>query len=332
MKINEEKLREIISDVILEYAGVSDEVMSISRRIVGSALEYLNGGRYGSVDVWKRRCLGFGIEQMYPGGDVNQMPLTDVDLRDYRQIFWVEDIEDLDDMISSVFVCAYGYNLLDVEKENYAVAFLANYIQSRGEHFCYYKPDTRSIVLNLPCGIDPRDGSAHIGSTVLSTINHEVKHAFQYYKRGGDGIIDKSYHVSSYSTAGDSNIIDNLGLSVGQIKYAYYAFDFDEVDAVLQQIYIEITEKNCELERSWSYMNITMAKEIYNKIYSFYNSSRYKYPIRDLFNKIYGSDFIDKYLVHCQRGIKRFDEHLRRIIGRISSERPGQRILPGRGA
>ena len=331
MKINEERLRDIVSSVILEYAGVSDEVMSISKRIMDSVLEYLNGGRYGSVDVWKRRCLGFGMEQMFPGGDVNQMPLTDVDLRDYRQIFWVEDIEDLDDMISSVFVCAYGYNLLDVENENYAVAFLANYLQSRGEYFCYYKPDTRKIVLNLPCGIDPRDGSAHIGSTILSTINHEVKHAFQYYKRSGNISRKKFYNMLGYNTDADPNIIDNLGLSVEQIRYTYYAFDFDEVDAVLQQIYIEITEKNCELERSWSYMGIMTAKEIYNRIYSFYSSRRYNYPIRVLFNKIYGSDVLDKYITHCQRGIKRFDEHLRRIIGRISSERPGQKILPGRG-
>lgn len=327
--INDNRLNEIIKSVILEYSGVSDDVLSISKRIRDKALEFLNGNEYDSIVKWKEECLDFGINQMFPGGDINQMPLTDVDINKYRKSFWVSGIEDLEHMISHVNIHAYGYNMLDVERENYVVGFLTSHIQSNGKYYGYYNPKGRYIVLTIPCGIDPRNGSVHIGSTSLSFINHEVKHAYQHYK-GGCGLTrDEIYNISN--THGDveseSKVIDKLGLSIDSIKYAYYMFSLGELDAFLQQIYLELTEKGCMLEQSWSYLNVKSARDIYSRIYEFYTTRKYSYAIRFIFKKIYGADVLDRYISHCQKGIKYFDEHLRRIIGRVNSEHPEQKLF-----
>lgn len=312
--------------LLFERSGVSDEIVELSDRIKADALDLLNSRWYPTIGAWANRCVKLGINQMYPNGDVDYMPLSDIDIKQYCLPFAVPSADDID-FVSNITINAYGYNMSEIS-EFYAYMFFANCIQMMGRLISYYDPADKTILLSIPCGIDPKDGSIHVGDISLSAINHELKHAYQNFKRGGKRISDDIYD-SSLSHKGDSetNILKSLGVSVADIRYTYYAFDLDEVDAHLQEIYIYVTRKQGSLMSSSAYRFITEAKKVYEKIYKYYTTSRYGYAIKGIFRMIYGSDVLDKYLAHCQKGIRRFDEHLRRIVGRIHDEYPDLKLF-----
>ena len=109
-------------------------------------------------------------------------------------------------------------------------------------------------------------------------------------------------------------------------------FDKDEIDARLQQIYIELTQSGGNLGKSNEYKRIAKAETSYKwlkyevlfpKKGSF--DSSYYSEERNLFKqeleRMLGSEITPKeFFRHCESGIKRFREHVRRIIGRYRNE------------
>ena len=316
----------IVEDILLEYGGVSDEIIEAAEMVRNEALELLNSNKYPSIDRWKKICLNFGVEDMYPGGDVEQSPQLSTYPKRYCLPFGLRCVSDID-FVSNITIHAYGYNMSNIS-EYYAYSYFSDCLTNIGKNTSYFEPGDSIIILALPFGIDPRDGSVHIGDESFSVINHELKHAYQHHRRNKSQCeTDKFYSASINKGESDSYTLKSLGLSISDIKYAYYILSFDEVDAILQQVYVYVSRNGGTLKSCSWYRYMLYAKDTYNKIYKYYTTSPYGYMLSGIFYRIYGSDIFKKYLSHCQRGIRRFDEHLRRVVGRLNNEHPGQRLF-----
>ena len=309
--------------LLFERSGVSDEIVKLAESIRSEVLSLLNSNKYPSIARWKELGISLGAEQMYPDGATPNPDVVSYFKR-YCLPLPINSIKNVD-YINGIVFNAFGYNMREVSELD-AYDFLTSCMRSKGNVVGYHDPNDSTITLTLPCGIDPADGSVHFGYKSLSILNHEIKHAFQYHK-SGKAKNDNIYALSIEHDKSDKCVLNSLGISVYNLKYIYYVFDFGEIDAHLQEIYAYIANGGGDLSSCPAYRNITWAKEKFRAIYEYYTNGRYGYAIRGLFYRIYGSDVLDKYIKHCQKGIKRFDEHLRRIVGRIHDEYPNQKLF-----
>lgn len=290
-------IESVVRQVILEYSGVSDEVMNISQKLISLLFdEEMN-------HEWK---------MSEETGDYVKEFLIPIHCKAANYL--------------SVRLFYYNHKQMDFKmaKEVYS---------ELGVLLFAYNPKFKAIKLHIPFpdnGIIDEDSMKDI----LSSINHEVKHGYQANKRGYMNVAPAYTNSVKSGVYTDNDTDKNLKLSVmrNNIKGLYYAFDTDEVDAWLQEVYIELLNNGGDLSKSRTYVYMMKKKESYNWLKnkvlfppkgSF--DMRYYADVRDMFKQeleaILGVGITPKeFFHHCESGLKRFEEHVRRVIGRYRSE------------
>ena len=298
MKISNRLVENAVRRVLLEYGGVSDEILTLANDIYSKIIAEHNSGR----NDWER-----------PGGLISNKGFEYVKYI-YLQLFDNEYVE-------SVNAKFYGY---DPHQTTFKRAY--NYLKAEGFTRISYSSSDKCISLFIPF---PLNGNVTSKARlfIISSLNHEIKHGLRYTKlsqdverKGKDFTFDENYYASVIDTP--KGTYGNDENTVMAIKDLYYYLCTDEIDARLQSVYVEYSEY-MDLSKCESYYEVKSNEEIYKKFKYAISISpsfrkRFDELVRDVFNNRMNAK---KFLNYCQRGIDRFDEHLRRIIGRVTYEK-----------
>lgn len=298
--VRENLIEKIVSNVILEYSGVSDKVTNISKEIMRLIMQE-NSKRKWLVEWFddnkKYKCFSLPIE-----GTI------------------------VSEIANEVLVKLYGYGddvTFDEEK-----AYLVKHDMLN----MAFSPSVKRIKLFVPfpcSGV--LDETAY--NYLMYAINHEVKHALQSHMRGGTKIT--SAYLNSTKPVklhGDDHAYNLMKF---YIRDLYYNFDIDEIDAHLQELYIQLNDNNGDLSKCKAYTSFKECVTAYNWLkndvmypkkgsfeVSYYSKQRAIFD--NVLLEMLGGDISKKqFFAYCSRGIRRFKEHMRRIIGRYKSENGG---------
>ena len=194
-------IENVVRKVILEYSGVSDEIMDISQEIM--SLLFSEEKKY----EWKMSSIT---------GDY------------FKRFSLPIEGTNISNIVSGVLVKLFYYNPknmnFEIAKEVYT---------ETGDLNLAFSPSREIIKLFIPFpngGIMDDDGI----TSLISSINHEVKHAYQHKMRGGT-TIPTAYSNSikpihdDYQNNDKKEVI--LQLMRIYIRELYYIFDKDEIDA-----------------------------------------------------------------------------------------------------
>ena len=280
--------------VLLEYLGVSDEILEMSEEIFNMIMQQHNN------TPWREGMAG-------------KSQRFDLDLSGSKA----------SSLISRVAVRLYPY-----DSEHNTFKESVDKLKELDLLSVAYSPAQNMVKLFIPWPYDDYLGTQgrHF---LLTGINHEVKHALQNAKMGGTRISD--YYMNSVKPVSLENDDEPLlKLMKLYIRNSYYMFDIGEVDARLQEIYIELKENHGELEECKSYHMFVNSIKGYNLL------KRIVYP-RNSFDKRYyaearaqlpqlmvdmlGSGMtVGKFFRYCDNGLRRYNEHLRRVVARYRED------------
>ncbi len=299
MGINESTIDKVVRRVILEYGGVSDEVIRISREIYQLIVSQHRGHSW--LDI----------------GDGEH----------FKRFNLYLDGTEADGLISEVRVKLFAYDPSEM-------TFNDKYQQlvKRGLVKLSFSTTANAINLFIPYPVN--DQMDQEGKTYLmSCINHEVKHCLQHNRRGGWTNVSDTY-VKSLSSSPIEDNNTTMFLMKSLIRRMYYIFDPDEIDARLQEIYIELRETGT-LSKCKAYDDVKTCIEGYAWINravrstdawdsKYFKEARSAFP--EVLKEMLGEGMTPgQFFSYCTRGIRKFREQLRRIIGRYDSENPKER-------
>ena len=292
--INNKLVESVVKQVILEYGGVSDEVISESdyfyKQLMAQSNRYEWKYNADTSDYWEKK---FTIDVSMEDGHI----------------------------VKGASVKLYGY---DGRKHSFREMF--DELNERGYINIAFSPSRRIIILKIPF---PYDGDIddYGRDYLISSINHEIKHGLQDLRRGGTNISDAYAKSLSRKTIEDEDSV--IYLLKSYTKQLYYLLDLDEVDARLQEIYIQLKSVG-DLDKCNSYQKLKEAQKRYvwlhNVLYpinkfeaEFYKEGREQYQ-KILTEMLGGGITISQFIKYCEKGLQRFNEHLRRIVGRYRNE------------
>ena len=297
MKVDNKLVESVVREVILEYGGVSDEILNLANKIFSEITSDYNSYIYD----WRSVDYYMGLD----GCDlVKRMPLQ------------FDDNEYVDE----VNIRLFGYYS---RKTNFNEAL--NYLKSKGLAGVSYSYSRKMVKLFIPYPIDG-NLSDDVKTWLISSLNHEIKHGLQFVKqsqalgkKGRQYAFDKNYDAS-VSDTNQSEFGDDTG-TAEWIKRCYYTLCYDEIDARLQSLYLEYS-KYGDLNKCESYKDISYATQMYQMLLMAMIKpelgQRLDYLVRKIFNNRLNAK---SFLKLCQRGVNRFNEHMRRIVGRVNIER-----------
>ena len=295
-------IENVVRKVILEYSGVSDEIMDISKKIM--SLIFSEEKKY----EWKMSTIT---------GDY------------YKKFYLPIKGTNIFNVVNEVSIKLFYYN-----PKNMNFEMAKEVYTETGDINLAFSPSREAIKLYIPF---PSGGTMdEYGiNYLISSINHEVKHAYQHRMRGRT-IIPSAYSnsVKPIRYNKDEEYDEKeLALRVMRrdIKNLYYLYDKDEIDARLQEIYIGLTQNGGDLEKVKVYNKMINAEKDYywikNRILFPKDSFHIRYYERErsLFRQelknMLGDEITPgEFFYHCESGIKRFREHVRRVIGRYRNE------------
>jgi hypothetical protein len=308
----EEKLiNEVTTKVIQEYLGVSDDVMEVSEEIYSLMMRQLNfefeyANKY-NESIWKHSDV-----YLQNGEEVMTMRM------------WLDINESkASEFLNSVFIRLYGYN-----PNKYDFFSYYKLLAEKGLVKMAYAPNSEKISLMIPYPL-VGELEPNIQHYLITCINHEVKHAFQSKRRNGANVSD-AYANSLKNTNFDADEKNTIILMRAYIKNCFYVFDKDEIDARLQEIYLDLTHYYA-IEKSPAFLRFVEAMNNYSRLmkvltkdknsfdYKYYEEERKRFQ-EILTNELGDGITIQHFIRYCERGIKYFKEHLRHIIGRYNQE------------
>jgi hypothetical protein len=280
--------------VILEYGGVSDEILNLANDICEKLISKSYETRW--------------YEDKYDGNIIGEC--------NYRKNFHImlSDNEYFD----SVSVRVYGYF-----PEKIGIEEAIDILNERGmlEIQC---STNRWINMEIPFPVGeqvPDD----FKNFITSALNHEIKHTLQYAKQAAslerkgkayefDPNYAEVYNKDSYGfNESDKKIAED-------IKYCYYIFSSFEIDARLQSIFVEYPYCK-DLRKCESYKEVMNEIQTFNNFLNSANNQefykKFDYLVRTIYNNRLNAK---RFFRICQKGIDRFNEHLRRILGRVNAE------------
>lgn len=293
---------------------VLNEFMSVSDDVAEMATEILRLIAYGFQDKDWVNVLYFQLDE----------PILCKEM-----VFGQHELSGLKigKIISEVHVKLYGYNnkKTDYDTFNDHLSELSSKLGYDLVKFCY-TPLDRKINIFSPFPLHSNNFLEDLHIILMSTIRHEVEHAYQAHKAGGMNI-SKAYTMSTNKTDWDTDKDTSIPLLKYYIKNCYYAFDFYEIDARIQEIWYEIDNGTGILEDSESYQFMKKACEGYEWVIrmlypkedflvSFYERERNMFP--QLVKSELGLNAPSQWLNYCKRGIKRYRGELRRLMGRYA--------------
>lgn len=295
-------IESVVKKVILEYGGVSDEIINISNIIFNKIYrEHRNHSR----------------RTYFTQDDFNGHKL-------YGKKFYLDinDSEEIMNVVQEVAVQLYYYDTIN---EDYASLF--EFLNSHRMISNYFSPSDRMIRLTFPWPNDDRF-DANSRTTILSTINHEVKHAFQDSREGG-------HFISSQYIKADKEQDREIGYNKEAdtpskvlvdyyIPWIYYRLHRREIDAWLQEMYIQGIE-NSDIKETKIYKMLAETIKDYNNLKRWYSSNDKYYTnqkIKDYIdNSIKRIDSPKSYFAMCDRNIGYLKKKMRRVIGRWYEEK-----------
>lgn len=221
-----------------------------------------------------------------------------------------------------IIIQLFQYNPQDDFKEKY------DYIAYGASSFknCY-KPSTKTIIFSFLWPITDRF-TPQMESDIKGTINHEVKHMFQYIKKN-TSTIDKQYLLASDNfdacyQSSDTDKDPAKWLILYYIPRVYYRFDKEEVAAWLQELYIEANGVD-HIKDTKTAKKIQETIEYYQFLLKIYNSKKQSYDgrYRDfLISKIKELTGCnpEQYFKVCKKGLDHFLKQSRKVYQRWSNE------------
>ena len=296
-------IESVVNKVILEYCGVSDEIMDISSKILQLIFEQEKWERWKQSETY-----------LYPNGQYG-----------YTKSFYLDTQEGLgiNNIVNNVFIKFYGYN-----SNKHSFAEMKEYLNEKGLLSIGYSPSKEMIIIKIPF---PYKGSLDdFGRQyLLTSINHECKHALQSVRRGGTNISQAYQNATKWDNNFGKSDEASIYLMKVYIKRCYYMFDLDEVDARLQEIYLELSE-NGDLTKCNTYNDMQNALKSYKWLYTLmYDEDKFYAKFYEDERKIFQQILTDmlgegvttkQFFAYCAKGVRRYKEHLRRVVGRWQEE------------
>lgn len=291
-------IENIIRKVILEYSGVSDEILDISNEILSMLFnqnrdfEWKRSSNTG--EYFKRFTLNL------EGTNTGRL---------------------VDEVLVKLFPYDSKIMSFHQAKEIYS---------DKGYLTLAFSPGYNRIKLFIPW---PYDGNMDKQGVdyILSSINHEVKHAYQSNKRGGTKISDM-YTNSLKPVSTKEGDRPSYNLMKYYVKSLFYNFDKDEIDSHLQELYIQLGNNDGNLDNCDVYNRFKQSVGEYNYLNNILNPrtsfdrkfySKDRALIQNVLDEMLGGGItINRFMAYCKHGIERFREHSRRIIGRYRREHP----------
>lgn len=299
---NERMIKETTKKVLQEYLGVSDYIMEVSEEIFSMIISQAANKQWIPTDNF-----------------------TNTDGSNAYVKWMYLDIDDtqVSNVVEDVYVKLYGF---DINK--YTFKEYTSFLNNKGLVDLAYSPSSKMIKLIMAFPLNGQLDS-YGKNYIISSLNHEVKHAFQSVKRGGTRISD-AYTKSLKDTNFDTDESASFKLMRHYIKNCYYVLNSDEIDARLQQLYIELCQNDGKLALSKSYKRIITAIENYRWLLTILNpknsfDEKYYKKERSMFQQILNDELgeditIRMFVRHCVKGIKRFNEHFKKVIARYREE------------
>lgn len=286
-------IRESVDDLLLEYGGVSDEILTISKDILNTIIEKANDCYWMQSQTngmyFKRFSFNVPNNELLADCEVN------VKLLGYRQP---------------------PFNFA-IALDEYNEFLKLGYAPSKHIIFIY---------VPYPSYGEIDDYGKHY---LLSSINHEVKHAYQSAKRKGTSI-SQAYLNSREGKDFGKNESNSIQLLRYYIKNSFYFFDQDEIDARLQEIYVDLTEipnlaqsqtnnRILDAIKGYNYIKYQMIFPTDKILQDFYQDVRNDFP--RILKEVLGEEMTPKmFFNYCDKGIQRYKQKLRRILGRFHEE------------
>lgn len=300
--MNDLLIESVCRKVLNEYLGVSDEVTELGKSAFKLLLHCYDNTMWMKV----RRDQGDVYQTKHKVYDFSNGNLS---------------IMKISKIIDSFSITLYGYDPNEYTFEEYG--------ETLGDLFSIaFTPNKNQIRLAIPYPLDGKLDEPTL-SFIQSSINHEVEHAWQSYNRGGTNISDaygKSLAKNDWNTDKDTAI----PLLKYYIKQCYYALDSDEVDAKLQEIWYELSN-NKDLKDTDGYKYMQEVIKGYQWVYDMivtpdsFRKKHYQREISEFKNIVMGElglNSPNQWFKYCQKGIRKFNGQLRRVVGR-NSERLG---------
>ena len=297
MKISEQLIENVVRDVILEYGGVSDDIMHLSYVIFNEILNQQSN--------YASNCIS---DLNFKGTNIFYKEFN-LEFNKKSEIAYVANEVKVQVFIYNDQIVSYDeiYGFLN---ENHLIKL----------SFAPYK---RIIKLTL---VLPNSGN--IGSDIrydsLSSINHEVKHAYQYakYNNSNNPNVQQAYTkaLKELGSFGDDES-PLKQLVTYYIPWIYYKLDKEEIDAWMQEMYIQATD---DIRNTKTYKSLIDVIEKYNQLKSWYTSNEFYYTSQNI------KEYIDKsirrldtprnYFKVCDRNVLYLKRKMRRVIGRWDEE------------
>ena len=298
-KYNDKLIESVVKQVINEYGGVSDVIMDMSSIIFN---EICNQHRMYSREV-NRQLPPF--EEHYVCEKIFQLDLSN--MGQYKNIV---------DYVS--------VRLLFYDPQDESFKQLKDYMAENGLLKLCFQPRLKRIVLSFAWPTnDVMDSSAE--SYIMSSINHEVKHAYQYYKSNNSTVslqyikatMEQERPIGYYKEA-DTPLKQ---LADYYVPNVYYKLDKGEIDAWMQEMYIEAKHTN-DIYSTNTYKHLLTTIKRYDELKQWYNSDwdyfkKQKEYIDTVINRI---DTPSNYFKVCDTNMSYLKRKMRRVIGRWNEE------------
>ena len=290
--MNNKLIESVVRQVILEYSGVSDEVINLSELVFAEMAKQSRNYQ------WTKAEQTSG---------------------EYEKNFTI-DLEE-GSLGKGAIIKLYGY---DSRKQSFSSKLQE--LEERGCVKLAFGVLTKMVKLSIPY---PLEGELddYGKDYIITSLNHEIKHALQDYKRGGTKVSSAYQKAVKNYKINDKDSITYL--MKAYVKDMYYVLDPDEVDARLQEIYIELRNTG-SLQQSKAYQRIKEKEKEYvwlsRILYpqtdfdvEYYKQAREQFP--QILAEMLGNGITaNQFMRYCKKGIDRFNEHLRRVVGRYNME------------
>jgi len=294
-------IESVVKGVILEYGGVSNDILDISNVIFDK--------------IYKEHRDYPRKPQTYIMPPFNGHPLM------RKRFYLCIDSLDLAKIVNEICVDLYFY---DSNDESYDTLY--NFLNENGFVSNNFSPRKKEIRFTFPWPNDDKlgnDAKTHI----LSTINHEVKHAYQDAQRNGtvipdqykraQGELSKPFGKNKEADTPCKELVDYY------VPWIYYKIDIGEIDAWMQEMYIEAQNTN-DIKKTKTYKKLVRTIKDYEDLKYWYSTKDTYYTsqrIKDYIDKsIRRIDDPIKYFALCDRNIAYLKKKMMRVIGRWNEE------------
>lgn len=303
--MNDLLIENVCRRVLNEYLGVSDEVEEVSYQAFSMIMSYFNNSR------WAHKMVN-DVELVYKVFD-----LDCVAEELGNSVLWKA--------VDNLSVTLYGYDPSDITFEDYKEFLKKLDKKLINVSFC---PSFKEITIRMPMPLNGEIDNA-CEQYLISGLYHEFEHAWQSANKGGTKI-SNSYKKALKPINWNSNENRAIRLLKYYVKHCYYAFDSEEIDAKLHELWFEINNGISNLEESEAYRYMREAIEDYKKVVEmvhpkddfytrFYQSERDAFL--DVLKTELGLNSANQWFKYCKKGIKKYNDQLRRIVGRLYIER-----------